>query len=96
MKDQSVLDIPWSSLRMAFIIILAHCDYGVLILDEPTFGLGWNQKLILSQFFKEMLTQKHLILISHDKQFVSAHCDFIYDVDSLSIMHNQHVLTNVK
>jgi energy-coupling factor transport system ATP-binding protein len=81
---------------MALIIILAHCDYDVLILDEPTFGLGWNQKLILSQFFKEMLTQKHLILISHDKQFVSAHCDFIYDVDSLSIMHNQHVLTNVK
>ena len=95
-KDQSVLDIPWSNLRMALIIILAHCDYDVLILDEPTFGLGWNQKLILSQFFKEMLTQKHLILISHDKQFVSAHCDFIYDVDSLSIMHNQHVLTNVK
>ena len=95
-KDQSVLDIPWSNLRMALIIILAHCDYGVLILDEPTFGLGWNQKVILSQFFKEMLTQKHLILISHDKQFISAHCDFIYDVDSLSIMDNQHVLTNVK
>ncbi|MBC8345953.1 MAG: ATP-binding cassette domain-containing protein [Candidatus Marinimicrobia bacterium] len=95
-KDQSALDIPWSNLRMALIIILAHCEYDVLILDEPTFGLGWNQKLILSQFFKEMLTQKHLILISHDKQFVSAHCDFIFDLDSMSVKDNQGILAHVK
>ncbi len=96
MKDQSALDIPWSNLRMALIIILAHCDYDVLILDEPTFGLGSNQKLILSRFFTEMLTHKHLILISHDKQFVSAHCDFVYDLDTLSVMENNYILKHVK
>ena len=96
MKDQSALDIPWSNLRMALIIILAHCDFDVLILDEPTFGLGSNQKLILSRFFTEMLTHKHLILISHDKQFVSAHCDFVYDLDTLSVMENNYILKHVK
>jgi ABC-type multidrug transport system ATPase subunit len=42
-KDQSALDIPWSTLRLALIIILGHSEYDVLILDEPTFGLGWKQ-----------------------------------------------------
>lgn len=91
-KNQSALDIPWSTLRMALIIILSHCEYDVLILDEPTFGLGWNQKLILSRFFQEVLTHKHLVLISHDKQFVSAHCDQIYDLDTQTVAANQNIL----
>ena len=95
-KEQSALDIPWSTLRMALIIILAHCDYDVLILDEPTFGLGWEQKLILSRFFQEIMTNKYLILISHDKQFVSAHCDFIYNLDSQSVKQNQNVTYAIK
>ena len=93
-KDQSALDIPWSTLRMALIIILAHCEYDVLILDEPTFGLGWGQKLILNRFLQEILTRKHLLLISHDKQFISAHCDYVYDLDAQAVMYNRKVLIN--
>ncbi len=94
-KGQPALDIPWSTLRMALIIILAHCEYEVLILDEPTFGLGWEQKLILSRFFQEILHQKHLILISHDSTFVYAHCDQIYDLDTQTVKQNASVLTHV-
>ena len=94
-KGQPGLDIPWSTLRMALIIILAHCEYEVLILDEPTFGLGWEQKLILSRFFQEILHQKHLILISHDSTFVYAHCDQIYDLDTQTLKQNASVLTHV-
>jgi len=94
-KSQPALDIPWSTLRMALIIILAHCEYEILILDEPTFGLGWEQKLILSRFFQEILHQKHLILISHDSTFVYAHCDQIYDLDTQTVNHNASVLTHV-
>ena len=91
-KNQSALDIPWSTLRMALIIILAHCEYDILILDEPTFGLGWNQKFILSRFLQEVLTHKHMVLISHDKQFVSVHCDQIYDLDTQTVTNNKDVL----
>lgn len=91
-KDQPALDIPWSTLRMALIIILAHCEYEVLILDEPTFGLGWEQKLILSRFFQEILHQKHLILISHDSDFIHAHCDQIYNLDSQIVKQNSSLL----
>ena len=95
-KDQSALDIPWSTLRLALIIILCHCEYDVLILDEPTFGLGWEQKLSLSRFFQEILINKHLILISHDKVFVSDHCDYIYDIDTQIVKQNKTVLISEK
>ena len=95
-KDQSALDIPWSTLRLALIIILCHCEYDVLILDEPTFGLGWEQKLSLSRFFQKILINKHLILISHDKAFVSDHCDYIYDIDTQIVKQNKTVLISEK
>ena len=90
----SALDIPWPTLRIALIIILSHCNYDVLILDEPTFGLGWEQKVILSHFIQEMLVRKHMILISHDQTFVLSHCDQILNLDSRSIQFNQSVLTH--
>ena len=95
-KDQSALDIPWATLRLALIIILGHSEYDVLILDEPTFGLGWKQKMSLSLFFQEILVNKYLILISHDKVFVSDHCDYIYDIDAQIVTRNKTVLINEK
>ena len=93
-KNESALDIPWSTLRMSLIIILSHCNYDLLILDEPTFGFGWEQKQVLSKLFRETLTQKHLILISHDMPFFMAHCDQIYDLDNQSIINNKNILIN--
>ena len=63
----------------------------MLILDEPTFGFGWEQKEVLSKLFRETLTQKHLILISHDMPFFMAHCDQIYDLDNQSIINNKNI-----
>jgi len=94
-KTQSSLDIPWSTLRMSLIIILSHCNYDLLILDEPTFGFGWEQKEILSQLLCEVLVQKHVILISHDRPFFIAHCDQIYDLDNQSLINNKNIQTNV-
>ena len=93
-KNESALDIPWSTLRMSLIIILSHCNYDLLILDEPTFGFGWEQKEVLSKLFRETLIQKHLILISHDMSFFMAHCDQIYDLDNQSIINNKNILIN--
>ena len=93
-KNESALDIPWSTLRMSLIIILSHCNYDLLILDEPTCGFGWEQKQVLSKLFRETLLQKHLILISHDMPFFMAHCDQIYDLDNQSIINNKNILIN--
>jgi len=93
-KSMSTINIPWSTLRFSLIIILSHCNYDVLILDEPTFGMGIKQKLALSNFLKEIIISKHLILISHDIGFINSHCDHIYNLDKQIVSINNKVLSH--
>ena len=93
-KNESTINIPWSTLRMAIIIILSYCNYDVLILDDPTFGMGIKQKVLLSKFLKEVISNKYLILISHDVYFIESHCDHIYDLDQQIVSLNDRVLIN--
>ena len=76
-KDTLALDLSWTTLRTALIIILSNCNYDLLILDEPTFGMGNQQKLNLHSHFIRYLDEKHLILISHDHKFIGSICDSI-------------------
>lgn len=85
LKYSTAIDVSWTTLRVALIIILAHCRYDLLILDEPTFGLGWKQTEAVLHYLKEILTGKHLILISHDREFIETICDGILDLDSVPI-----------
>lgn len=74
-KDILALDLSWTTIRIALIIILSNCNYNLLILDEPTFGMGSKQKLNLHFQFISYLKEKHLILISHDHKYISSICD---------------------
>ncbi len=85
LKFCSLPDIPWTLLRFTMVVILINCEYDVLILDEPTFGLGDQQKLTLHRVLRDFLTQKHLVLISHDLEFVHSICDKVFSVDHLKI-----------
>jgi energy-coupling factor transporter ATP-binding protein EcfA2 len=76
-KNILALDLSWTTLRIALIIILSNCNYDLLILDEPTFGMGSQQKLNLQSHFIRYLDEKHLILISHDHMFIGSICDSI-------------------
>ncbi|MCJ7801518.1 MAG: ATP-binding cassette domain-containing protein [Candidatus Marinimicrobia bacterium] len=76
-KNILALDLSWTTLRIALIIILSYCNYDLLILDEPTFGMGSQQKLNLQSHFIRYLDEKHLILISHDHKFIGSICDSI-------------------
>ena len=74
-KNILALDLSWTTLRIALIIVLSNCNYDLLILDEPTFGMGSQQKLNLHSHFIRYLEEKHLILISHDHRFIGSICD---------------------
>ena len=76
-----VMELPWSMLRLTFIVLLTHCEYDLIILDEPSFGLGWKQKVILRQYLIEKMNYKHFIMISHDRLFLEAVSDKILDID---------------
>lgn len=75
-------DISWSTLRFVLIQLLTHANYDLLILDEPSFGLGRSQRRQLTQYLQTYLEQNHLILISHDRNLVTGLCDHIIKLEA--------------
>ena len=83
------IKLPWAVLRTIMVVILAHCKFDVLILDEPTFGLGWDQRVILRSFLRECMTKMHFIIVSHDQTFIESICDKIINLDTKTIKNTQ-------
>ncbi len=84
-KNKTAFELPWSTLRLVLTIWLLNCEYDLLILDEPTFGLGRQQVLTLARYLELYLKNKHLIIISHDSEFIHTFCDRVFDMDQLLI-----------
>ena len=82
------VDLPWAVLRLFLLILLCHCRFDVLILDEPTFGLGWNQRVKLRSFIRECMSHLHFMIVSHDKVFIRSICEQVINLDELD---NKHV-----
>ena len=82
------IDLPWAVLRIFLLVLLCHCRFDVLILDEPTFGLGWDQRVKLRSFIRECMNRLHFIIVSHDKVFIRSICQQVINLDELD---NKHV-----
>ena len=87
------VDLPWVVLRLLLLIVLCHCNFNVLILDEPTFGLGWDQRVKLRTFIRECMNHMHFMIVSHDVEFIRSICDHVIDLDE---MDSKHVRTRAK
>ena len=87
------VDLPWVVLRLLLLIVLCHCNFNVLILDEPTFGLGWDQRVKLRTFIRECMNHMHFMIVSHDVEFIRSICDHVIDLDE---MDSKHVRTRTK
>ena len=87
-EHQPAVNVQWTALRLAMIILLGCSNYELIILDEPTFGLGWRQKQTLARFINKILNKKHCIIISHDEQFIHSICDKVLELDSKSLIQN--------
>jgi energy-coupling factor transporter ATP-binding protein EcfA2 len=80
-KDRSALDLSWTSLRLILTVILSHGQYNLLVLDEPTFGMGYEQAVTLLRYLHTCLKSQHLIIISHEMEFLKGICDQIVSID---------------
>ena len=80
-KNKNALELPWSTLRLALTIWLSNCEYDLLVLDEPTFGLGREQVLNLSRHLRLITNNTYLLIISHDTDFIYTFCDCVFDLD---------------
>ena len=87
-SNKKGVDLPWAVLRIFLLILLCHCRFDVLILDEPTFGLGWDQRVKLRSFIRECMNHLHFMIVSHDKVFIRSICQQVIDLDELD---NKHV-----
>ena len=83
--DKRGRDLPWVVLRTLLIVMMCHCRFNVLILDEPTFGLGWNQKVKLRSFLRDCMSNMHFIIISHDQKFIHSICDTVLDFNDQKV-----------
>tara|TARA_Y100001970_G_scaffold59536_2_gene75747 strand:- start:1356 stop:2690 length:1335 start_codon:yes stop_codon:yes gene_type:complete len=81
-EDKKAIDLPWALLRIFLIVLFTHCRFKILILDEPTFGLGWNQKKKLRLYLSECMRHYHMIIVSHDRDFIINTCDQVVDLDT--------------
>ena len=88
-KDTKGIELPWAVLRTIVVVLLAHCKFDILILDEPTFGLGWDQRVILRAFLRECMSKMHFIIVSHDQYFIQSICDQIIDLDTIEMYVTQ-------
>ena len=82
-KNQNSSNVSWTVLRILLLVLMCHCQYDVLILDEPTFGLGWDQRVQLRSFIRDCMNRMHFIIVSHDREFTRSICDAIIDFDHL-------------
>lgn len=64
-----------SEARILLIVILGLAQYDLLILDEPMFSLGNQQRTKMIEFLGGILSEKHLIFITHDEREARALCD---------------------
>ena len=87
-SDKKGVDLPWVVLRTVLIILMSHCRFDVLILDEPTFGLGHVQKLRLRSFLNNAMRKMHFMIISHDENFINAVCQNVIDFNDKKIRRN--------
>ena len=77
------------SLSEARILLIAHlvfANYDVLILDEPMFSLGTEQRVEMINFLSHILDQKYLIFLTHDEEDASALCDLTVRIDKGEII----------
>jgi len=82
-ENISAFDLPWNTIRLILVIIVLFGNYDLLILDEPTFGIGWEQKQTLSRYFHKYLQFKYLVIISHDFEFVQNVCNLTFRLEEL-------------
>ena len=77
--------IPWSRIskfpihllslseaRIVLIVILSHAKYELLILDEPMFSLGVQQRRKMIEYIGALLSIKYLIFVTHDEMEATA------------------------
>ncbi len=75
LRDRNPMDLSGGERMLVAIGTVAVAKPSLLILDEPTRGLSFSQKMKLSRFIKNYARRRSVILISHDMESVARTCE---------------------
>ncbi len=75
MRKRSGKELSGGEKMLAAIATIAAREPELLILDEPTRGLSFKFKLLLSRFLKKYAKKHSVILISHDVETIARTCN---------------------
>ena len=68
-------NLSLSESRIVLLVLISHCNYNLIIFDEPMFSLGTKLRNIMIEFLAEVLQIKYLILITHNCDELNSICD---------------------
>ena len=68
-------NLSLSDSRIVLLVLISHCNYNVIIFDEPMFSLGSKLRNIMIECLAEILQNKYLILITHNCDELNSLCD---------------------
>ncbi|MGN0533723.1 MAG: ABC transporter ATP-binding protein [Eubacterium sp.] len=76
--NQHPYDLSGGQMQKLALAILSRQDFDILLLDEPTKGLDYENTQSLKAYLKDLAMQgKTVILVSHDIDFVSECADYV-------------------
>ena len=75
LRNRNPMDLSGGERMLVAIGTVAVSNPKLLILDEPTRGLSYGQKMKLSKFIKNYAMERSVILISHDMETVARTCN---------------------
>lgn len=91
-KNKPIHTLKLSIVRIVMIHILCFANYEIIILDEPLFSLGFQQKNRIITFLRRIMDKKHLIIATHDKLICNELCDCILQIEKGSITPLQQTM----
>ena len=90
-RQDPIHALELSVIRVSLVVLMCTANYDLVILDEPMFSMGRDQRTELIRFIRQALAHRHLIIMSHSNEIAEAVCD-----ESLHIKDGEISRINLK
>lgn len=80
-KNRSGYELSMGELRKFAISLGMGCSPDILILDEPTIGLGQKEEVEFYNCVQDFVSDHFVMIISHDYEILKKFCDEIWILD---------------
>ena len=91
-KDKSGFELSGGELRRFAISLSLAMSPDLLILDEPTIGMGYKGKNQLYSVLEDFQRQHHVLIVSHDFELIRKICKHFWILHQGSLIFNGNLI----